>query len=72
MSDAPDAVVTASASETANWLELVRKNTSSLQFGSVLITVHESRVVQVEKSEKVRLDALVRSNRSSPTQTTRR
>ncbi|MBL9168444.1 MAG: YezD family protein [Verrucomicrobiales bacterium] len=29
---------------------------ASLRFGTVLITVHESRVVQVEKNEKVRLD----------------
>ena len=38
------------------WLELVREQVAFLRFGTVLITVHESRVVQVEKNEKVRLD----------------
>ena len=38
------------------WLELVRQQVSSLKFGTVQITVHDSRVTQVEKLEKVRLD----------------
>jgi hypothetical protein len=38
-----------------DWLELVRAQVGSLRFGTVLITVHEERVVQVEKNEKVRL-----------------
>ena len=38
------------------WLELVREQVASLKFGTVLITVHDARVVQVEKNEKVRLD----------------
>jgi hypothetical protein len=38
------------------WLRLVRQHVTSLKFGSVLITVHDSRVTQVERSEKVRLD----------------
>jgi hypothetical protein len=38
------------------WLELVRKHVESLKFGTVQITVHESRVTQVERVEKVRLD----------------
>lgn len=38
------------------WLDLVREQVASLKFGTVLITVHDSRVVQVEKNEKVRLD----------------
>ena len=38
------------------WLRLVREHVNSLRFGSVLITVHDSRVTQVELSEKVRLD----------------
>jgi hypothetical protein len=44
--------------ETAlpEWLELVRRQVNSLKYGTVQITVHESRVTQVEKLEKVRLD----------------
>jgi hypothetical protein len=38
------------------WLELVRRQVSSLKFGNVQITVHDSRVTQVERVEKVRLD----------------
>ncbi len=44
------------------WLELVRRQVSSLKFGAVQITVHDSRVTQVERVEKVRLD------RPAPTQ----
>jgi len=38
------------------WLRLVRQHVSSLKFGTVQITVHDARVTQVERSEKVRLD----------------
>jgi hypothetical protein len=38
------------------WFRLVRMNVGSLKFGTVQITVHDSRVTQVERSEKVRLD----------------
>ena len=38
------------------WVGIVVKQIESLRFGVVQITVHESRVVQIEKSEKVRLD----------------
>lgn len=39
-----------------SWLELVRQQVDSLKFGTVQITVHDSRVTQVERVEKVRLD----------------
>ena len=38
------------------WVGIVVKHIESLRFGVVQITVHESRVVQIEKIEKVRLD----------------
>jgi hypothetical protein len=38
------------------WLELVRRQVTSLKFGTVQITVHDARVTQVERVEKVRLD----------------
>ncbi|MES2659612.1 MAG: YezD family protein [Verrucomicrobiota bacterium] len=41
----------------ADWLEIVRKNVSSLRFGSVQITVHDGRVTQVESIEKTRFVA---------------
>jgi hypothetical protein len=39
-----------------DWLALVRQQVDSLKFGTVQITVHDSRVTQVERLEKVRLD----------------
>jgi hypothetical protein len=38
-----------------SWLELVRRQVGSLDYGTVQIVVHDSRVVQVEWTEKVRL-----------------
>jgi hypothetical protein len=38
------------------WLEIVARHVGSMKFGVVQITVHESRVVQIEKTEKVRLE----------------
>jgi len=40
----------------SNWLEIVRQQVSSLRYGVVQIVVHDSRVTQVEKTERVRLD----------------
>lgn len=39
------------------WLELVAEQVSKLRFGIVQITVHDARVVQIERTEKVRLNA---------------
>jgi hypothetical protein len=38
------------------WLSLVREHVGSLKFGTVQITVHDGRVVQVERLEKLRFD----------------
>jgi hypothetical protein len=40
--------------EGHDWVEIVRQQVASLRFGVVLITVHESNVVQIEKTEKLR------------------
>ena len=40
----------------ANWLEIVRQHVGSLRFGVVEIIVHDSRVIQIEKTERLRLD----------------
>jgi len=42
--------------ELPEWLEMVRRQVNSLKFGTVQITVHDSRVTQIEQVEKVRLD----------------
>jgi hypothetical protein len=38
------------------WLEVVREQVSSLKFGTVQITVHDSHVTQVERLEKLRFE----------------
>jgi hypothetical protein len=38
------------------WIETVRAQVESLRFGVVQIVVHDSQVVQIERTEKVRLD----------------
>jgi hypothetical protein len=45
-----------SADEEPNWLALVRRQVESLHFGVVQIVVHDSRVTQVEKTERLRLE----------------
>ncbi len=45
----------ATLKETPDWVELVRRQVESLRFGVVQIVVHESKVVQIEKTEKVRV-----------------
>ena len=40
----------------ANWLEIVSQQVGSLRFGVVEIIVHDSRVTQIEKTERLRLD----------------
>ena len=38
------------------WLKLVDQQVRSLKFGVVQVVVHESKVVQIETTQKVRLD----------------
>ena len=38
------------------WVEMVRNQVNSLRFGVIQIVVHDNRVVQIERTEKVRLD----------------
>jgi len=38
------------------WLEIVTQNVKSLRYGVVEIIVHDARVIQIEKTERVRLD----------------
>jgi hypothetical protein len=38
------------------WDEIVRQQVKTMRFGVVQIVIHEGRVVQIERTEKVRLD----------------
>jgi hypothetical protein len=40
-----------------NWLELVRSQVEGLKYGVVQLVVHDGRVTQIERTEKVRLPA---------------
>jgi hypothetical protein len=39
-----------------SWVRLVQGQVESMRFGVVQIVVHDSRVVQIERTEKLRLD----------------
>jgi hypothetical protein len=43
-----------SDSSHRHWLDVVRNQVSSLRFGFVQIVVHEGKIVQIEKTEKIR------------------
>ncbi|MBI3414611.1 MAG: YezD family protein [Verrucomicrobia bacterium] len=38
------------------WRKVVNAHVNSLRFGVIQIVVHDSRVVQIERTEKVRFD----------------
>ena len=46
---------------TESWLEMVRRQVGSLEFGVVQIVVHGARVVQIERTEKIRLETPLRA-----------
>ena len=37
------------------WLDIVRQKVESLRYGVVQIVVHDSRVTQIERTEKTRI-----------------
>jgi hypothetical protein len=39
-----------------SWVRLVQGQVEAMRFGVVQIVVHDSRVVQIERTEKLRLD----------------
>ncbi|HEX7863244.1 MAG TPA: DUF2292 domain-containing protein [Verrucomicrobiae bacterium] len=44
------------AVENTDWVQLVKQSVKGLQFGVVQIVVHNAKVVQIEKTEKLRID----------------
>lgn len=55
MSD-PYQVLKGKSSDELKWLDLVIQHVGSLRYGVVEIVVHDSRVIQIEKTERVRLE----------------
>jgi hypothetical protein len=41
--------------QSAAWIVAVREQVDSLRFGVVQIVVHDSRVVTIERTEKIRI-----------------
>ena len=46
------------AKELEQWLSLVKEQVRSLHYGVVQIVVHDSKVVQIDRTEKLRLERL--------------
>lgn len=53
MPDSPSPILDDSG---RNWLEVVREYVESLRFGTVAITIQDGRVIQIEKTERLRFD----------------
>jgi hypothetical protein len=46
------------AAPEGEWLSVVKAQVEGLRYGVVQVIVHDSRVVQVERTERIRLDSL--------------
>ena len=46
----------AKTNDEPKWLDLVKQHVSSLRYGVVEIIVHDSHVIQIERTERVRLE----------------
>ncbi|HXR05181.1 MAG TPA: YezD family protein [Verrucomicrobiae bacterium] len=55
------------ADRNDGWLEIVRRQVASLRYGVVQVVVHDSRVTQIDKTERVRLENLSPGNHLRPT-----
>jgi hypothetical protein len=46
----------ANQQEANDWMDLVREKVRTLRFGVVQIVVHDSKVTQIERTERTRLN----------------
>jgi len=49
----------------AVWLERIAEVVNGLEYGSVVITVHDGRIVQIDRTERKRFDAAAAARRDS-------
>jgi hypothetical protein len=56
------------AAQDGDTLDAIRRALAGLQFGSVEITVHDSKVVQVERKERIRLTSDAKKVEHRPAQ----
>lgn len=47
---------TTSPASDSEWIEVIRQHVASLRFGVIQVVIHEGRVVQIERTEKYRLN----------------
>ncbi|NCW26769.1 MAG: DUF2292 domain-containing protein [Verrucomicrobia bacterium] len=47
------------------WIGVIKEKLTGLRYGQILLTVHEGRIVQIERTEKTRLEPS--STRTQPT-----
>ncbi len=48
------------------WLSVVREKVETLRFGVVQVVVHDSKIIQIERTERIRIDGT--ANRSITSQ----
>ncbi|HVO11673.1 MAG TPA: YezD family protein [Vicinamibacteria bacterium] len=56
----------AAAEIAAPWLQALQRAVGGLRYGSVELLVHDGRVVQIERREKVRFEPTVSRRPDSP------
>jgi hypothetical protein len=49
----------------AVWLQRIAEVVNGLEYGSVVITVHDGRIVQIDRTERKRFDAAAAARRES-------
>ncbi len=49
------------------WISRIRDSLLDLQYGTIQIVVHEGRIVQIDRTERTRMDALVPSSEQKKT-----
>jgi hypothetical protein len=50
------------STSSRDWIQLVARQVSSLRFGVVQIVVHDSQIVQIERTEKFRIESITRTS----------
>ncbi len=44
-----------SATTAPDWLKLTKRYVDELEYGQVILTIHQSQVIEVQKTERTRL-----------------
>jgi hypothetical protein len=65
--NAPITEIPGNGDDGLDWSEIVRQQVGSLRYGVVQILMHDSRVTQIEKTKRVRLNKTAFPNPLRPT-----